>query len=35
MRGEYSTREALLVKLLSDDPAIFGWGEPRCGRAPT
>jgi D-galactarolactone cycloisomerase len=26
-RGEYSTREALLVKLLTDDPAIFGWGE--------
>lgn len=26
-RGEYSTREALLVKLTTDDPAIFGWGE--------
>jgi D-galactarolactone cycloisomerase len=26
-RGEYSQREALLVKVLTDDPAIFGWGE--------
>ena len=26
-RGEYSQREALLVKLLTDDPSIFGWGE--------
>jgi D-galactarolactone cycloisomerase len=26
-RGEYSEREALLVKVLTDDPAVFGWGE--------
>ena len=26
-RGEYSTREALLVKVTTDDPSIFGWGE--------
>jgi D-galactarolactone cycloisomerase len=26
-RGEYRTREALLVKVSTDDPAIFGWGE--------
>ena len=26
-RGEYDTREALLVKVLTDDPDIFGWGE--------
>jgi D-galactarolactone cycloisomerase len=26
-RGEYQTREALLVKVETDDPAIFGWGE--------
>jgi hypothetical protein len=33
-RGEYSTREALLVKLLTDDPAIFGWGESAMWAAP-
>jgi len=26
-RGEYDVREALLVKVETDDPAIFGWGE--------
>ena len=26
-RGEYQTREALLVKVYTDDPDIFGWGE--------
>ena len=26
-RGEYQTREALLVKVHTDDPDIFGWGE--------
>src|SRR5215470_13795337 len=26
-RGEYSVREALLLKVLTDDPAVFGWGE--------
>jgi len=26
-RGEYSVREALLVKVLTDDPTVFGWGE--------
>ena len=26
-RGEYSTREALLVKVTTSDPSIFGWGE--------
>lgn len=26
-RGEYQDREALLVKIHTDDPAIFGWGE--------
>lgn len=26
-RGRYDTREALLVKVETDDPAIFGWGE--------
>jgi D-arabinonate dehydratase/D-galactarolactone cycloisomerase len=26
-RGEYTVREALLVKVLTDDPAVFGWGE--------
>ena len=26
-RGEYRTREALLVKVHTDDPAIVGWGE--------
>jgi D-galactarolactone cycloisomerase len=26
-RGEYSVREALLVKVLTDDAAVFGWGE--------
>jgi D-arabinonate dehydratase/D-galactarolactone cycloisomerase len=26
-RGEYQTRDALLVKIETDDSAIFGWGE--------
>lgn len=26
-RGEYHSREALLVKVETNDPAIFGWGE--------
>jgi D-arabinonate dehydratase/D-galactarolactone cycloisomerase len=26
-RGEYSVREALLVKVLTDDSAVYGWGE--------
>jgi D-galactarolactone cycloisomerase len=26
-RGEYSVREALLLKVLTDEPAVFGWGE--------
>ena len=26
-RGEYNEREALLVKVHTDDPDIFGWGE--------
>jgi D-galactarolactone cycloisomerase len=26
-RGEYGEREALIVKVLTDDPALFGWGE--------
>ena len=26
-RGEYAAREALLVKVLTDDGAVFGWGE--------
>jgi len=26
-RGEYDTREALLVKVSTDDPDVFGWGE--------
>ena len=26
-RGAYDTREALLVKVETDDPQIFGWGE--------
>ena len=26
-RGEYQEREALLVKVHTDDPAVFGWGE--------
>jgi D-galactarolactone cycloisomerase len=26
-RGEYRVREALLLKILTDDPALFGWGE--------
>ena len=26
-RGEYQTREALLVKVHTDDPDIVGWGE--------
>jgi D-galactarolactone cycloisomerase len=26
-RGEYDEREALLVKVETDDPAVFGWGE--------
>ena len=26
-RGEYSTREALLVKVPPHDPAVFGWGK--------
>ena len=26
-RGEYQTREALLVKVHTNDPSIFGWGE--------
>src|SRR5215204_1409236 len=26
-RGEYGTREAVLVKVHTDDPDIFGWGE--------
>jgi D-arabinonate dehydratase/D-galactarolactone cycloisomerase len=26
-RGEYATREALLVKVHTDDPGIVGWGE--------
>jgi len=26
-KGEYQDREAVLVKVLTDDPDIFGWGE--------
>ncbi len=26
-RGEYQTREALLVRVHTSDPSIFGWGE--------
>jgi peptide/nickel transport system substrate-binding protein len=26
-RGEYREREALLIKVLTDDEAVFGWGE--------
>ncbi len=26
-RGEYQGRETVLVKVLTDDPSIFGWGE--------
>lgn len=26
-RGEYATREALLVKVETDDSSVFGWGE--------
>ena len=26
-RGEYSVREALLLKVLTDEPTVFGWGE--------
>jgi D-galactarolactone cycloisomerase len=26
-RGEYAVREALLLKVLTDEPAVFGWGE--------
>lgn len=26
-RGEYQSREAVLVKIHTDDPDIFGWGE--------
>ena len=26
-RGEYDVREALLVKVLTDDSALYGWGE--------
>jgi D-arabinonate dehydratase/D-galactarolactone cycloisomerase len=26
-RGEYQEREALLVKVHTDDPSVFGWGE--------
>jgi D-galactarolactone cycloisomerase len=26
-RGEYKVREALLLKILTDDPQLFGWGE--------
>ena len=26
-RGEYDTREALLVKVETDDSGVFGWGE--------
>ena len=26
-RGEYQTREALLVKIHTSDPDIVGWGE--------
>jgi D-galactarolactone cycloisomerase len=26
-RGEYQTREAVLVKVHTDDPGVFGWGE--------
>ncbi len=26
-RGEYQEREALLVKVHTDDPGLFGWGE--------
>lgn len=26
-RGEYATREAVLVKVETDEPGLFGWGE--------
>jgi D-galactarolactone cycloisomerase len=26
-RGEYQSREAVLIKVYTDDPDIFGWGE--------
>ena len=26
-RGEYAQREALLVKVRTDEDSIFGWGE--------
>ena len=26
-RGEYNVREALLVKVHTDEPGLFGWGE--------